>query len=200
MSDTVSNPSRRYLLIATAGLSAVGGMVAAVPFLQSWQPSARARALGAPILVDISKLEPGEILGPVPAWRGQPVFIVYRTPEALELLKNADDAALADSQSSVASQQPDYAVNPWRSVRPEIGVFLGLCTHLGCSPKYYGAIKPESFDSSWKGGFFCPCHGSRFDLAGRVARNLPAPKNLLVPPYSFESENVILIGVDEQTA
>ena len=170
MSETISNPSRRYLLIATAGLSAIGGVAAAVPFVKAWEPSAKARALGAPILVDVSKLQPGEQLGPIPAWRGQPVFVVRRTTEAVEILKNADGSRLADPDSSATSQQPEYAANPWRSIKPEIGVYLGLCTHLGCSPKYYGEVKPQAFASNWQGGFFCPCHGSRFDLAGRVER------------------------------
>lgn len=200
MSETISNPSRRYLLIATAGLTAIGGVATAVPFVRAWEPSARARALGAPIRIDISKLQPGEQLGPMPAWRGQPIFVIRRTPEALDRLKNGDDSNLADPDSEVESQQPNYAVNAWRSIVPEIGVYLGLCTHLGCSPKYYGAVEPKFFPPEWQGGFFCPCHGSRFDLAGRVGRNLPAPNNLLVPPHSYESEKVIVIGVEEQTA
>lgn len=200
MSETISNPSRRYLLIATAGLTAIGGVATAVPFVRAWEPSARARALGAPIRIDISKLQPGEQLGPMPAWRGQPIFVIRRTPEALDRLKNGDDSNLADPDSEVESQQPNYAVNAWRSIDPEIGVYLGLCTHLGCSPKYYGAVEPKFFPPEWQGGFFCPCHGSRFDLAGRVGRNLPAPNNLLVPPHSYESEKVIVIGVEEQTA
>lgn len=136
----------------------------------------------------------------MPAWRGQPIFVIRRTPEALDRLKNGDDSNLADPDSEVESQQPNYAVNAWRSIDPEIGVYLGLCTHLGCSPKYYGAVEPKFFPPEWQGGFFCPCHGSRFDLAGRVGRNLPAPNNLLVPPHSYESEKVIVIGVEEQTA
>lgn len=199
MTDTLPNPSRRYLLIGTAAVGAVGAVGAAVPFVKSWVPSAKARALGAPIKVNIAKLQPGETLGPMPAWRGQPVFVVKRTPEAIATLEE-ERTDLADPLSEDLNQQPEYAQNPYRSRTPEIGVYVGLCTHLGCSPKYYGEVKPEAFDSEWQGGFFCPCHGSKFDLAGRVEKNLPAPNNLKVPPYFFESENVIIIGEDEQTA
>lgn len=199
MTDSKSNSvTRRYLLIATSGVAAVGVVGAAVPFVQSWTPSAKARALGAPIRIDISKLEPGEIFGPTPAWRGQPVFVIHRTQSALDILNQENDD-LADSLSE-KSQQPDYAVNNWRSIRPEIGVYLGLCTHLGCSPKYYGKVEPQNFDSNWKGGFFCPCHGSKFDLAGRVEKNLPAPTNLIVPPYRYETDNVIVIGEETEIA
>ena len=176
----------------------MGFVGAAIPFVQSWQPSARARALGAPIKVNIGKLKPGELLGPLPAWRGQPIFIVKRTPDAIAILEN-ELANLADPDS-FGSVQPEYAENPHRSRKPEIGVYLGLCTHLGCSPKYYGEVQPEAFESNWKGGFFCPCHGSKFDLAGRVERNLPAPTNLMVPPYFYESDDVLVIGLDGQSA
>lgn len=199
MTDSKSNPvTRRYLLLATSGVAAVGVVGAAVPFVQAWNPSAKARALGAPVRLDVSKLEPGEILGPIPAWRGQPVFVVHRTQSALDIL-NEENADLADPQSK-KSTQPDYVVNNWRSIRPEIGVYLGLCTHLGCSPKYYGKVEPQNFDSNWKGGFFCPCHGSKFDLAGRVEKNLPAPTNLIVPPYRYESDAVIVVGEDMEIA
>ena len=198
MSEEALQTNRRYLLLATAGVSAVGVVGAAVPFVQAWQPSAKARALGAPIRVNISKLQPGELLGPLPAWRGQPVFVIRRTPSALSVLdENVSRLADPDSESS---EQPDYATNSHRSRQPEIGVYLGLCTHLGCSPKYYGKVQPESFESNWKGGFFCPCHGSKFDLAGRVEKNLPAPTNLAVPPHFYESDTTLVIGLDEQTA
>ena len=194
------NKQRRYFLIgATAAVGGVGVVGAAVPFVASWMPSAKARALGAPITIDISKLQPGEMLGPVPAWRGQPVFVLDRTPEAIGILEEANPD-LADPESNNVDQQPDYARNPWRSKRPEIGVYVGLCTHLGCSPKYHGEVKPEPFDPNWKGGFFCPCHGSRFDMAGRVVKGVPAPDNLPVPPYRFLSDNIIQVGVDEETA
>lgn len=194
------NKQRRYFLIgATSVVGGVGVVGAAVPFVASWMPSAKARALGAPITIDISKLQPGEMLGPVPAWRGQPVFVVYRKPEAIEILEQDTDD-LVDPNSENVDQQPAYAQNPWRSKRPEIGVYVGLCTHLGCSPKFHGEVKPEPFDENWHGGFFCPCHGSRFDMAGRVSKGVPAPDNLPVPPYQFLSDSVIQVGVDEETA
>ena len=193
------NKQRRYFLIgATSAVASVGVVGAAVPFVASWSPSAKARALGAPITVDISKLQPGEILGPIPAWRGLPVFIIYRNQNTLDnLQRNTDN--LADPQSDNAEQQPGYARNPWRSKRPEIGIYLGLCTHLGCSPKYHGEVQAEAFDENWQGGFFCPCHGSRFDMAGRVVTGVPAPDNLPVPPYQFVSDTVIIIGEDGET-
>jgi ubiquinol-cytochrome c reductase iron-sulfur subunit len=191
---------RRYFLIgATTLVGAVGVAGAAIPFLASWRPSAKARALGAAITIDISKLRPGEMLGPTPAWRGQPIFIVYRTPDAIERLETGDPR-LADPNSSNVEMQPRYAQNAWRARRPEIGIYVGICTHLGCSPKFHGEVTPEPFDPNWQGGFFCPCHGSLFDLAGRVVRGVPAPDNLPVPPYRFISENVVLIGEDEETA
>lgn len=167
----------------------------------SWTPSAKARAAGAPIKVDISKLEPGAMLGPIPAWRGQPVFVIRRTEAMLaELTKLSTSERLADPASSREEQQPGYAKNEARARKADIGVYVGTCTHLGCSPKLFGAVGAQPFDSEWVGGFFCPCHGSKFDLAGRVFANLPAPANLLVPPYSFESDTVIVIGIDEENA
>ena len=200
MSDETINTGRRYFLIAsTTAIGGVGAIGAAVPFVKAWTPSAKAKALGAPIRIDIGKLRPGELLGPIPAWRGQPVFVVYRASDSLALLES-DTADLADPDSENTEMQPDYARNPWRSRRPEIGVYLGLCTHLGCSPKYYGEVQPETFDTDWQGGFFCPCHGSRFDLAGRVVKSVPAPDNLPVPPHFFETDDVIVIGLDAGTA
>ncbi|MBK79709.1 MAG: ubiquinol-cytochrome c reductase iron-sulfur subunit [Gammaproteobacteria bacterium] len=194
------NRQRRYFLIgATAVVGGLGVVGAAVPFVASWQPSAKARALGAPVRVDISKLRPGEMLGPVPAWRGQPIFVVYRTQETIDWLEQGHDS-LADPDSGNVDQQPGYAQNPVRAKRPEIGVYVGICTHLGCSPKYYGEVTGDVFSEDWPGGFFCPCHGSRFDLAGRVVKGVPAPDNLPVPPYQFLSDNVLLIGEDEETA
>jgi ubiquinol-cytochrome c reductase iron-sulfur subunit len=194
------NKQRRYFLIgATAAVGALGVVGAAVPFVASWKPSAKARALGAPVTIDISKLRPGEMLGPTPAWRGQPIFVIYRTEEMVERLRE-DNPDLADPDSANVVMQPMYAVNDTRSIRPEIGVYVGLCTHLGCSPKYYGEVQPQPFAQDWQGGFFCPCHGSRFDLAGRVERNMPAPDNLPVPPYHYVSDNVLLIGEDEGVA
>ena len=188
------NKERRYFLIgASAIVGGLGVVGAAVPFVASWNPSAKARALGAPVTIDISKLRPGEILGHIPAWRGKPVFIVSRGEAVLSLLEEHNEN-LADPDSENAEQQPAYAKNAWRSKRPAIGIYLGLCTHLGCSPKYFGEIKPEPFDANWQGGFFCPCHGSRFDLAGRVVKGVPAPDNLPVPPYEFISDTIVVIG------
>jgi len=194
------NKQRRYFLIgASAVVGGVGVVGAAVPFVASWNPSAKARALGAPVTVDISKLRPGEMLGPVPAWRGQPIFVLNRTEGAVERLEEPNPN-LADPDSSNHDQQPAFAENPWRSRRPEIGVYVGLCTHLGCSPKYFPKVEPEPFDPNWQGGFFCPCHGSRFDLAGRVVKAVPAPYNLVVPPYRFVTDTVLIIGEGEGTA
>ena len=199
-SSQPAHRGRRYFLIgATAAIGGVGAIAAAVPFVQSWLPSAKARAAGAPVRVDISKLRPGEMLGPIPAWRGKPVFVVRRGEDAVKRLEeNSSD--LADPASDNLGMQPDYARNSWRSRKPEIGVYLGLCTHLGCSPKYYGSVRPESFDQNWQGGFFCPCHGSRFDLAGRVVKAVPAPDNLEVPPHRFISDSVVIIGEDGEIA
>jgi ubiquinol-cytochrome c reductase iron-sulfur subunit len=199
MSGDGVNKQRRYFLIgATSVVGGLGVVGAAVPFVASWSPSAKARALGAPITVDFSRLNPGEMLGPIPAWRGQPIFILYRTQAALDELPKLD-ASRTDPYSE-RDQQPKYAKNEWRSRRPEIGIYIGLCTHLGCSPKYFPVVQPEPFDPNWEGGFFCPCHGSRFDLAGRVVKGVPAPANLVVPPYSFVSDRVVTIGVDEEHA
>ena len=200
--DQPVNRERRYFLIgANVAIGAVAAVGAAVPFVQSWLPSAKARAAGAPVSIDISKLRPGEMLGPIPAWRGKPVFVVMRDAAAIGHLE-AGDPNLADPNSENLDMQPEYARNAWRSreERREIGIYLGLCTHLGCSPKYYGAVQPEAFDENWQGGFFCPCHGSRFDLAGRVVKAVPAPDNLEVPPYRFKSAAVVIIGEDEETA
>ena len=194
------NKERRYFLIgASLVTGAVGAGFAAVPFVRSWAPSAKARAAGAPVTVDISKLRPGEMLGPTPAWRGKPVFVVSRDEAAVARLQENDDS-LADPLSENTEMQPDYAQNSWRARRPELGIYLGLCTHLGCSPKYHGEIKPEPFDPNWQGGYFCPCHGSRFDLAGRVASGLPAPDNLEVPPHYYASDTIVVIGLDEEAA
>ncbi len=195
---TPVNQGRRYFLIGATSVGAAVGVVgAAVPFLGSWVPSARARAAGAPITVDISKLESGQMI--TAEWRSQPVFIINRTDAQVGHLKQ-DNARLADQDSEVVAQQPEYAANRWRSRRENLGVFVGLCTHLGCSPKLYADAQPEAFDPNWKGGFFCPCHGSRFDLAGRVVSGVPAPTNLPVPAYRFLTEGVILIGEDEVTS
>ena len=156
-------------------------------------------AAGAPIKIDISKLVPGEIVGPIPAWRDKPVFVVKRSEEQLARLNSQNDR-LADPDSDEIAQQPQYAKNETRSIRPEVLVLVGICTHLSCSPKFRPAIAPQEFDAEWVGGFYCPCHGSKFDLAGRVYSGVPAPTNLPVPPHYYESESVIVIGEDGGTA
>jgi ubiquinol-cytochrome c reductase iron-sulfur subunit len=197
-SDVVNKDRRYFLIAATSIVGSIGLASAATPFVAAWSPSAPARARGAPIRINISKLKPGEMLGPIPGWRGMPVFVLYRTREALSAL-DSDEAELQDPNSE-RMQQPVYAKNVFRSRRPHIGVYLGVCTHLQCSPKYFGKVEPHDWNRNWKGGFFCMCHGSEYDLAGRVKKGVPAPANLEVPPYIFESDDVIVIGVDEEHA
>lgn len=196
--DSINRSRRNFLLGATSVVGAAGVAGAAVPFVGSWNPSARALAAGAPVRVDIGKLLPGEILGPIPAWRDKPIFIVKRSEDMLKKLGSMD-GRLADPASE-RPQQPGYAKNNTRSIRPDVVVLVGLCTHLSCSPKYYPLVQPEQFDPEWLGGFFCPCHGSKFDLAGRVYAGVPAPSNLEVPPHFYESDSVLVIGQDEETA
>lgn len=194
--DSTNTGRRRFLVGSTSAVGAVGVAGAAVPFVGSWNPSARARAAGAPVRIDVSRLQEGEILGPIPAWRGRPIFVVRRTEEALSAL-----SAMADRLTDPDSQQPEqpaYAQNEYRSRRPEILVLVGLCPHLFCSPTPHIELRPEPFDADWNGGFFCPCHGSRFDLAGRVYSGSPASRNMEVPPYSYESDNVLVVGIDEE--
>ncbi|HMU89983.1 MAG: ubiquinol-cytochrome c reductase iron-sulfur subunit [Pseudomonadales bacterium] len=188
---------RRFLIGATSVVGAVGVVGAAVPFVGSWNPSAKAKAAGAPVKADLSKLEPGQMV--VVEWRGKPVFVVRRTKEALDQLTKMD-AVLADPAGAVTSQQPESIKSPYRSIEPEYLVVLGVCTHLGCSPKFRPELAPADLGADWKGGFFCPCHGSRFDLSGRVYKGVPAPTNLEVPPYSFVGDKVILIGSEEGAA
>ncbi len=183
---------RRFLTTLTSVVGGVGAACAAVPFIGSWLPSARAQAMGAPIEVDISKLELGQQL--TIEWRGQPIWIIYRTPESLNKLPKLND--LLRDPNSTEEQQPSYAKNSYRSIKDQYLVLVGLCTHLGCVPTYrpdIGGVEPN-----WPGGFFCPCHGSKFDLAGRVYKGVPAPINLLVPPYQFISDTLLLIGQDEK--
>ena len=194
--DGVDTSRRRFLTAAASVVGGIGAVYAAVPFLASMQPSERAQAAGAPVEVDISKLEPGQKINV--EWRGKPVWVVKRTPEMLAALP-ALNAQLADPGSE-APQQPDYAKNEVRSIEPEILVLVGICTHLGCSPTYRPEVAPEDLGADWKGGFFCPCHGSKFDLAGRVYSGLPAPTNLIVPPHRYVGESVILIGDDQGVA
>ncbi len=199
MSENSVNERRRNFLIgATSLVGAAGAVGVAVPFVGSWNPSARALAAGAPIKVDISKLAPGEILGPLPAWRDKPIFVVKRSEDQLSKL-NSNNGRLADPDSS-RPQQPGSAQNDTRSIKPEVLVLVGLCTHLGCSPQFKPLVRPEQFDAEWVGGFFCACHGSKFDLAGRVYAGVPAPANLEVPPHYYETDSVLVIGDDEEKA
>lgn len=189
----VDKGRRRFLTATTAVVGGAGAVMAAIPFVKSWEPSAQARAAGAPVLADISKIEPGQKV--TFAWRGLPVFIVNRTEAQLAALPG-EDARLKDPNSDNTEQQPDYAKNEHRSIKPEWLVLVGICTHLGCVPDFFGEIKPEPFDPNWKGGFYCPCHKSRFDIAGRVFDGVPAPSNLAVPAYHFVDDSHILIGVN----
>ena len=188
----VNTGRRRFLTATTAVVGAVGVGFAAVPFIKSWSPSARARFAGAPISQDISALVEGAQL--VINWRGQPIFIARRTKAMLEILGGMA-AVLADPES-VASEQPQYATNAGRSIKPDISVLVGVCTHLGCAPEFLPEVRPQPFDPDWKGGYFCPCHKSRYDLAGRVYKGQPAPLNLPVPPYHFENDSTVVIGID----
>ena len=196
--DSANTGRRRFLVGSTSAVGAAGVAGAAVPFVGSWNPSAKARAAGAPIRIDVSRLQSGEMLGPIPAWRGRPIFIINRSDEALSAL-NEDPDRLTDPYSE-DPEQPDYARNEYRSRRPDLMVLVGLCPHLFCSPTPYITLRPEPFDTEWRGGFFCPCHGSRFDLAGRVYSGSPASRNMQVPPHSFESDDVLIIGIDGESA
>lgn len=195
--EGVDKTRRRFLIAATSAVGAVGAAFVAVPFIASMQPSAKAQAAGAPVEVDISKVEPGQRI--TVEWRGKPVWVVHRTEDDLKNLPSLD-GQLRDPASDVASQQPPYAKNPTRAIKPEYLVVVGICTHLGCSPSYVRASDPHALGDDWKGGFFCPCHGSRFDLAGRVYQGVPAPTNLVVPPYTYIDDNRVLVGVDQGAA
>ena len=196
----VNTGRRRFLTATTAVVGAVGAGIAAVPFIKSWNPSARAKLAGAPVTADISALQEGQRL--ILEWRGQPIWIVKRSKAILEALPTLDPE-LRDPMSQNADQQPAFIQKDspeLRSIKPEISVLVGLCTHLGCSPEMAAEIRPEPFDPEWKGGYFCPCHKSRFDMAGRVFQGVPAPTNLVVPPHHYADDNTIVIGVDPQGA
>ncbi|MFV1973240.1 MAG: ubiquinol-cytochrome c reductase iron-sulfur subunit [Thiohalobacterales bacterium] len=190
--DEVDSGKRRFLVAATTLVGGVGVAFVAVPFISSMQPSAKARAAGAPVRVDFSRLEPGQKL--TVEWRGKPVWIVNRTEAMLGTLKELNPI-LADPEST-KSEQPEYITAEDRSVRPELLVMVGICTHLGCSPTFRPDVAPADLGRDWKGGFFCPCHGSKFDISGRVYASMPAPKNLPIPPYHFISETELIIGED----
>jgi ubiquinol-cytochrome c reductase iron-sulfur subunit len=186
--------TRRKLVIATSLVSGAAGIGAAVPFVASMWPSERAKAAGAPVTEDIGNLAPGELR--VVEWRGKPVWVMRRTPEMLKGIKE-DDAKVSDPTSKVA-QQPDYAKNEYRSLTPDLMVLVGVCTHLGCSPKMKSSEDKAEMGADWRGGFYCPCHGSKFDLAGRVFKGSPAPINLEVPKYTLAG-TTLTIGVDKES-
>jgi ubiquinol-cytochrome c reductase iron-sulfur subunit len=195
--DGVNTGRRRFLTAATSVVGGVGVVGIATPFVGSWNPSAKAKAAGAPVKADIGKLEPGQMV--VVEWRGKPVYVVRRTQGQVAELQELT-TYLKDPESK-GSEQPAYVDSINRAIRPEFLVLIGLCTHLGCAPKYHPEVGvPDLGGESWLGGFFCPCHGSRFDLAGRVYQGSPASQNLIIPPYSFEGDNVLVIGIDQGAA
>lgn len=185
---------KRKFLIATSAVGALGCAAVAVPFIKSMTPSERAKAAGAPVEVDISKIAPGTMI--TAEWRGKPVWIINRTDEMTKELANHNDQ-LSDPSCEVTSQQPSYCKNENRAIKPNLAVIVGICTHLGCSPSAKLQANGD-MGANWTGGFFCPCHGSKFDLAGRVFKGSPAPINLVVPPYKYLTENTLLIGVDTE--
>lgn len=195
--DGVDYGRRRLLTAATTVVGGAGVVAVAWPFVASMQPSARAQAAGAPVEVDIGMIEPGQLIRV--EWRGKPVWIVRRTRDMLESLNDVKDK-LRDPDSEVTSQTPVFVKNEFRSVKPEYLVLVGICTHLGCSPTYRPELAPADLGADWQGGFFCPCHGSRFDISGRVYKNVPAPTNLEVPPHRYLSDTRLLIGETEETA
>jgi ubiquinol-cytochrome c reductase iron-sulfur subunit len=193
MSESPVDKTRRNLVVATATAGGVAAVGVAVPFASSMMPSERAKAMGAPVETDLTDLKPGEMQ--ILEWRGKPVWVLRRTPEMLEGIKKSD-AQVADPASEVPLQ-PEYAKNEFRSIKPDIAVLVGVCSHLGCSPQFKGAEARVEMGADWGGGFYCPCHGSKFDFAGRVYKGVPAPVNLTVPPYTFVSDTRIVIGEDD---
>lgn len=193
--DVVNKTRRRVLTAATTVVGAVGVVGVAVPFVGSWNPSAKAKAAGAPVKANIGNIEPGQMI--TVEWRGKPVYIVRRTSEALAGLQKTID--LVSDPDSEVPQQPAYAQNATRAIKDEYLILLGLCTHLGCAPMFRPDVGATDLGGEeWQGGFFCPCHGSKFDLAGRVYKGVPAPINLEVPPHAYESDSVVIIGVDQE--
>lgn len=196
--ETGHDRGRRKLLLAGTGVvGALGVGLGTWPFIASWKPSARARVLGAPVEAYIGNLEAGQLLRL--EWRGRPIGILYRTPAMLEHLSEVTEL-LSDPNSEIESQQPEYARSPTRAIRSEYLVFDMRCTHLGCIPSYVPEIEPQPFEQQWHGGFFCPCHRSKFDLAGRVYKGVPAPANLVIPPHQYLDDENIIIGVDPPEA
>lgn len=189
----INQGRRRFLSLATAGAGAVAAAGVATPLVASWFPSEKAKAAGASVEVDVSKIEAGQLM--TAEWRGKPIFILNRTPEQIKDLATLD-GDLTDPTSK-ENQQPEYCKNPTRAIKEQIWVAIGICTHLGCSPTYRPDVGAADLGGgSWKGGFFCPCHGSKFDLAGRVFKGVPAPTNLVIPPYKYLNDNVIIVGED----
>ena len=201
MANEEVSSTRRNLLIATGVVGAIGVVGASVPFISSFQPSARAKTAGAPVDVDISKIDNEPGMRMIVQWRGKPVWIFKRTKEQLAALPSLD-SMLRDPKSDNIDQTPAFAKNEARTItgKENIAVIVGVCTHLGCSPTFVPEMLPQAFDSEWKGGFYCPCHQSRFDLAGRVYQGVPAPSNLEIPPYQFVDENKIIVGIAPQGA
>jgi ubiquinol-cytochrome c reductase iron-sulfur subunit len=194
-SDAVNTGRRRFLTAATSAVGVAGVVGVAVPFVGSWNPSAKAKAAGAPVKFDVSKVEAGQMS--VVEWRGKPVYVLRRTEEQIASLDRVD-GELKDPNSEI-SDQPAYVDGKVRAIRPEIMVFVGICTHLGCAPKYRPEVGAADLGGDdWQGGFFCPCHGSKFDLSGRVYSGVPASANLVVPPYSYEDDNTLVVGVDAE--
>ncbi len=196
-SEGVNSGRRKFLTAATSVVGVAGAVGIAVPFVGSWNPSAKAKAAGAPVKADIGKLEPGQMV--VVEWRGKPVYVLHRTEDQIADLPQLN-GDLKDPDSQI-SDQPAYITGIDRSIRPDILVVVGLCTHLGCAPKFRPEVGAADLGGDeWLGGFFCPCHGSKFDLSGRVYSGVPASANLVVPPYSFEGDSVLVIGVDTEAA
>jgi ubiquinol-cytochrome c reductase iron-sulfur subunit len=194
VNKNIDQSRRRFLTTAATVVGGVGAVAAAVPFVSNMNPSAKTKAIGAPVEVDISKLEPGDRM--IEKWQGKPVWILRRTGEMLKDISSLNDKV--SDPTSDNSAQPDYAKNEFRAREDEFLVVIGICTHLGCSPNFVMKEEGDSIDADWKGGFFCPCHGSRFDLAGRVFIGVPAPSNLVIPPYKFISSTRLLIGDDSE--
>jgi ubiquinol-cytochrome c reductase iron-sulfur subunit len=189
----IDESRRKFLTAATVGTAAIGAALAAIPFVESWTPSERARALGAPVDIDITKLQIGQMI--TPTWRRQVIYVVRRDQKMVDALKN-NDSRLKDAESK-DSIQPAYAKNEMRSRRADLLVLIGICTHLGCLPKQFFDAGDPVLGADWPGGFRCPCHGSRFDLAGRVFQGSPASTNLVIPPYTFNGDNTLVIGLDD---